>query len=286
MAIAIAVRTARLISVHNEPSTLRLTLPSITPGTYFIPGIDASDEELSKCTFSFKGREPVQYAQRREIDGKKFIEISVFEGKTAQYGTELDQKMDEEGRPMEPQLRRALLPISAEEIANELERQSVFFDQNLGIRAIETEPTRQDIEEAEKQNIKYMQRNIHETNRWSKFGQVNITEQARNHAWKLHKMGLLNPLPDWATVNPSGEMAIDTVNCINCGVVLSRKVSKCPQPGCGTILDWKVAVERGQVLPKDVPKSKRVEAGIEEPKGKFDDIKEAVRTGPIGTSQE
>jgi hypothetical protein len=263
MPIATATRTARLISVHDEPNSFRLELPSITPGIYRIPGINAPDSEFETCIFSFPKSKPVQYATRHELNGHKYIEIEVFEGRTPQYGTELNQPLDEYGFPMNPPLQRALLLVTPEDIANELERQCVFFDQNMGVRAITGEVTPEVIAEAEFQNLKYMQRNVAETNRWAKFGTRNVTEQARAHAWRLHKMGKLNPLPDWATVNPEGGMALDTFNCINCGVVLVKGIIKCPQPGCGVIYDWKRAVDEGLIIPRDVPPSRKLEAGLE-----------------------
>ena len=266
MPIAISVKTAKLISVHDQPDTLRLELPSITPGTYFIPGINASDQEFEKCIFTFPNRAPVQYATRHELNGKTYVEIEVFEGKTPQYGTELDQKQDENGRPMEPQLRRALLTVTAEDIANELERQARYFDQNIGVRAINHEVELSDLASAEKDNIQYLREMVHTTSRYLKFGAGNATSQARSAAAKLHKLGLLNPLPEWATINPDGGASVDTFNCTKCGSVLRKGIIKCPGAGCGYIYDWKAAVEGGMIAPRDVPPIHRRAAGLDVPK--------------------
>jgi len=272
--IAIQVKTAKLISVHDQPDTLRLELPSITPGTYFIPGINAPDSEFKKCVFTFPNRPAVQYAQKKELDGRKYVEIEVFEGKTPQYGTELDQKQDENGRPMEPQLRRALLTVTAEDIANELERQARYFDQNIGIRAINEDVKSQDILAAEKDNIQYLRDMVQTTTRYLKFGAGNATSQARAAAARLHKLGLLNPLPEWASINPDGGSSVDTFNCTNCGSVLRKGIIKCPNVGCGYVYDWKAAVEGGMIAPRDVPPVHRRAAGLDTPKSI---MKEEVR---------
>lgn len=266
MPIAIVRKSTRLISVHDQPDTLRLELPSITPGTYFIPGVNASDAEFEKCIFSFPNRAPVQYAQRKDINGHKFVEIEVFEAKTPRYGTELSQKQDEDGRPMEPQLQRALLTITAEEVANELERQARYFDQNIGVKAVEDSATIEDVLEAEKNNLQYLRDMVISTSKHMKFGAGNATNQARSAAWKLNKLGLLSPLPEWATSNPDGGVSVDTFNCDNCGTVLKKETTKCPVVGCGRIYDWKAAVSKGFVAPRDVPPEHRRAAGLDVPK--------------------
>lgn len=277
MPIAVEAKSVRLISVHDQPDVLRLELPSVTPGTYFIPGISAPEEEFKRCVFSFPNHPPVQYARLRELDGVKYVEIEVFEGRTPQYGTELDMNSDEYGRKMEPPLRRAMLTVTAEDVANELERQSVFFDQNFGVRALSREVTIEDLRAAEKDNLKYLRRLVTETSRHIKFGLGNITEQAKGAAWKLHKLNLLNPLPDWASANPEGGASTDTFNCLGCGTVIPKTIVKCLHPGCGAIYNWKMALELGMVFPKDVPKSKRAEAGLEPlPPGKAE-ILQSVR---------
>ena len=261
MSIQAAVKTARLISVHDQPDTLRLELSSITPGTYFVPGINAPDKEFEKCVFSLHGGPAIQYAVRKELNGKKYVEIQVFEGKTPQYGTEFNMKTDEQGRLMVPPLQRALLTVPAEDIANELERQSCYFDQNLGVQAVDHEITVEDVVLAETENLKFLRRLVQETSKYSKWASGNITEQAKAAAWRLHKLGLLNPLPEWATVNPEGGTSFDTFNCIGCGAVLPKTAGRCN--ACPSIYNWKMAVDLGWVPPRDVPPSKRIEAGLE-----------------------
>jgi hypothetical protein len=267
MPIAVQVKTARVISVHDQPDTLRLELPSLTPGTYFIPGINAPDSEFAKCMISFQKGEPVQYAQKRELNGKKYVEVEVFEAKTPQYSTEFDMKQDEDGRKMEPPLRRALLTVPAEHVANELERQSRYFDQNIGVRALNHDVTTEDLRAAEEDNIKYLRELVAVTSKFLKFGAGNATEQSKAAAWKLHKLGLLNPLPDWAPVNPQGGSSIDTFLCEGCGKVLPVTAIQCKE--CKAIYNWKKAVDLGIIPPRDVPPSRRWEAGLDRPKSEM-----------------
>lgn len=252
-----------VVSVHDEGSAIQIELPNVNPSRYLIPGISASPEIFKNCRFTFPDQKPFQYAYRRTIEHHPYVLLKIVEAKSPIFGTE-EQKIDEYGKKLLPDVMRVPVPVHADLIANELERQCGI----MGVMAVKGEVTLEIVRALEKKNIEFLQKTVAATNRLSKVSPLNVTNEAKLRAWKLHEKGLLNPLPEWASINPSGlsTEASGTFNCVNCSKVLRKGVIRCE---CGAVYDWKEAVSRGMIKPGDVPPSRMVEAGlaIEGPSG-------------------
>jgi hypothetical protein len=252
------VRTAVVISVHDEPEPIRWNPPNVHPGNYLIPGTHADDKIFeSSCVFSLRGRGAHQYARKEKHHGVDTVHLEILDAQTFIYTTG-QQKVDEYGQKLEPDVQRFGMPIRAEEVANEIE--NVYG--HVGMVAVEGEaPTAEEIRQVVKRRDDWMQQVIVDTNKYYKvLGDRQVTEQARRVAWELHKMGRLTPLPSWAIMNPSAGMLADTFNCNVCGNVLRNDSVMCSQ--CSAIYRWKEAVEMGLKSPDQVPPSKRKEAGL------------------------
>jgi hypothetical protein len=258
MAIQEQSRTAMVISVHDEPEAIRFNPPNVLPGNYLIPGLHAEPKTFEACSFSFPGKPAHIYARKWVYHSQPVIELKVVDAKTFVYTTG-EQKVDEYGQRLEPPVQRFGMPIRAEEVANEIERQYG----HMGIVACQGEtPTAEEIEKARQLRLKWLHSVIETTNaEVSKRGLRQATDQSRRAAWELHKLGRLSPLPDWAQINPSAEMRADTFNCSACGGVVRKEAVQCPN--CRAIYDWKRAVDLGLKAPSEVPPSKREEAGLE-----------------------
>jgi hypothetical protein len=246
-----------VISVHDEEEPIHFYIPSVTPSRYEIPGVNAPQEIFKGCKFSFPGVKPIQYAFRRTKNNVPYVLIKIVEAKTFILGTEA-QKLDEYGAKLSPDVMRVPVPVRMENIANEIER----AHGKMGILAVRGEITDENVTEAVKRNVAFLQATVVDTNRNYKRSPLQVTPQARRRAWRLHELGLLTPMPEWAEINPDAKAseASPTMNCRNCGTLIRRTVTKC---NCGVIYNWKAAVEDGLVKPADVPPSKRVEAGLE-----------------------
>lgn len=251
-----------VISVHDEEEPIHFSVPSVVPSRYDIPGVNAPVEAFKACKFALPGlNQPFQYAIRRTKNNVPYVLIKIVAAKTFIYGTEA-QKMDEHGQKLSPDVMRVPIPVELERIANEIER----AHGKMGIMAIKGEVTEAHLQECKRRSIAFMRESVAETNRWEKKNPANITSQARRRAWTLHKMGLLNPLPGWAEINPDAKSGDNNgmFNCVNCGKMVRAKTIKCD---CGAVYDWKAAVDNGLVKPVDVPPSKRKEAGLADEMG-------------------
>jgi hypothetical protein len=248
-----------VVSVHDEEEPIHFYIPSVTPSRYEIPGVNAPQEVFKACKFSFPGVKPIQYAFRRTKNNVPYVLIKIVEAKTFILGTEA-QKLDEYGSKLSPDVMRVPVPVRMESMANEIER----AHGKMGILAVRGEITDEIIAEAVKRNVAFLQATVVDTNRNYKRSPLQVTPQARRRAWRLHELGLLTPMPEWAEINPDAKAseASPTMNCRNCGVLVRRTIARC---NCGVIYNWKVAVEDGLVKPSDVPLSKRVEAGLDAP---------------------
>lgn len=247
-----------VVSVHDEEEPIHFSIPSVTPSRYEIPGVNAPNEVFQACRFSFPDRNPIQYAHRRTKNNRPYVLIRIVEPKTFMLGTE-SQKLDEYGQKLSPDIQRVPVPVRMELIANEIERQCG----KMGLKAIEGEVTEEILNEIEKRSVEFMRATVADTNRLAKRSSLNVTPQARRRAARLYKMGLLNPMPEWAEINPEARegVGLQMFNCENCSKLLRKGVVKCD--ACGAIYDWKRAVELGMVKPTDVPPSKRGDAGLE-----------------------
>lgn len=270
-----ALSDISVVSVHDEEEPIHFSIPSIVPSRYEIPGINADKKIFEDARFTFPDQKPFQYAIRRTLNHHPYVLIRIVEPKTFIYGTE-QMKLDEYNQKLSPDVQRVPVPVRQELIANEVERQCGF----MGIKAIRGDVTLQILEEVERTNIDFLRKTVQEVNRVYKRFPGQVTPQSRRRATRLYKMGLLNPLPEWAEINPealSGQ-ALDMMNCVNCSKLIKKSIIKCD---CGAIYNWKAAVEFGMVKPSEVPPSKRVEAGLEEgpmPKQKKEQAKELPRT--------
>lgn len=245
-----------VISVHDEEEPLHFSIPSVVPSRYDIPGINADKEVFKSCMFSFPDQKPIQYAFRRTLQSKPYVLIRIVEPKTFIYGTE-QMKMDEYGQKLSPDVQRVPVPVRMEQVANEIERQCG----HMGLKAIQGDVTGMVIDEITQKNIDFMRKTVADTNRLYKRSPMNVTSQARRRAARLHKMGFLNPLPEWAEINPEAAFGqgLDMMNCVNCQRLIRRSVVKCE---CGAIYNWLEAVNMGMIKPADVPPSRRKEAGL------------------------
>ena len=257
------VKEVYVLSVHNEEEPLHISFPGVTPGRYDIPSINATKTELDACAFSFPGvAKPVRYANRRTLNHRPYVLIRICESRTFIMGTE-KQEVDEYGKKLVPDIQRVPIPLREELVANEIERQCG----HMGIKAIVGPPTAEDLDEVEHRYIEFMKRTVADTTRLAKKSSLNVTPQSVRRAWHLHKMGLLNPLPSWAEINPDATSgAVDMFNCTNCGAQLRKGVAQCNK--CPAIYNWKLAVDLGIKTPLEVPPSKRAEAGLD-PSGAF-----------------
>lgn len=254
-----ATTDVHVISVHDEEEPIHFSVPSVVPSRYDIPGINAPSDAFKACRFALPGlNQPFQYAIRRTKNNVPYVLIKIVAAKTFIYGTEA-QKIDEYGQKLSPDVMRVPIPVELERIANEIER----AHGKMGIMAVKGEVTEVHLQECKRRSIAFMRESVAETNRWEKKNPANITPQARRRAWTLHKMGLLNPLPEWAEINPDAKSGENNglFNCDNCGLMLRAKTTKC---ACGRVYDWRRAVEDGLVKPTDVPPNRRREAGLED----------------------
>jgi hypothetical protein len=249
-----------VVSVHDEEEPIHFHIPSVTPSRYDIPGINAPSETFKTCMVSFPNSKPMRYAFKRTIDNHPYVLVKIVEPHTFIYGSE-PQKLDEYNKPLAPDVQRIPVPVRMEQVANEIERQCG----QMGLEAAQGAVTKELVLRLEAKSIDFMRRSVSDTNRLAKRSPMNITPQARRRAWRLHKMGLLTPLPLWADVNPEADSTnvLSMFNCINCGTQLRAGTVKCSTPGCGVIYNWKQAVDLGLIKPSEVPLSKRVEAGLE-----------------------
>lgn len=253
-----ALSEVSIISVHDEEEPIHFFIPSVTPSRYDIPGINAPKEQFESCKFSLPNTErPITYAVRRTKDNRPYVKITIIEPHTFIYGTE-QQKMDEYGQKLSPDVMRVPVPVRVELVANEIERQCG----RMGLMAVNGEITTEILDTLEKRSIEFMRATVADTNRLAKKSPMNVTAQARRRAARLYKMGLLNPMPEWAEINPEARdgIGMEMMNCVNCGKLLKKSVVKCET--CNAIYDWKRAVELGMVKPSDVPPSKLKEAGL------------------------
>lgn len=260
--------SSKLISVHSEPVPLRFFVPNVHPGEYHLPGVNCPADEIErvcKTVARAYGEPPengelVCYAKVKE-NGFKYVELTVFEAVSFSQSP-AQQTHDERGNRMQPDVQRMATFIRPEQMAQEVMRS---FGK-MGILAISgQEATPEELKKVRAMHLAWMQSVVQETNKWfGLLGSRQVTEQARRVAWELHKMGKLNPLPEWATVNP--ELSVeDVMNCIGCGTTLPKNAPWCSNPACGVIFNWKMAVDYGKVAPRDVPPSRRAEAGLAEP---------------------
>lgn len=254
------VEDVHIVSVHDEEEPVHFHIPSITPSRYEIPGVNAPRETFDACKFSFPDQKPIRYAHRRTKNNVPYVLITIVEPKTFIMGTE-QQKLDEFGHKLSPDVMRVPVPVRMEAVANEIERQCG----KMGIIAVRGEVTDEILKAATQKSIEFMRATVADTNRLAKKSPLNVTAQARRRAWRLHKLGLLTPLPEWAEINPEAKEGLgEMFNCPNCATLLKKSTIKCSNLGCGAIFNWKAAVELGMIKPTDVPASKRKEAGLED----------------------
>src|SRR5712664_2037833 len=134
-----------VLSVHDEEEPIHFSIPSVTPSRYDIPGINAAREVFEVCKFSFPGQKPIRYALRRTKDNHPYVLIKIVEPKTFIHGTE-QQKVDEYGQRLQPDVMRVPVPVRQELIANEVER----AHGQMGLIAIRGDVTIEMVLQAEK----------------------------------------------------------------------------------------------------------------------------------------
>lgn len=229
-----------VVSVHDEEEPIHFSVPSVVPSRYDIPGISAPREVFSQCRMSIQpGQKPMQYALHRTLNHHPYVLIRIVEPNTFIYGTE-EQKIDEYGQRLAPDVMRVPVPVRVEAIANEIER---IYGQ-MGLKAVRGEVTAEIINECEKRNNEFLRKRVQQTTVWAQKDPNNVTPQARRSAWILHRKGLLSPLPTWATIDPDSEgQTKSTFNCKNCGALLMKDAAKCA--ACGAIYNRKLAYELG-----------------------------------------
>lgn len=260
----------RVLSVHDEIEPIHFSIPSVVPSRYDIPGINAEKAIFEACKFSFPGEKPIRYALRRTKDNHPYVLITIVEPKTFIHGTE-QQKVDEYGQRLQPDVMRVPVPIRQELIANEIER----AHGKMGLMAVRGDITIEQVLAAEKINVEFLRQRVQQTNIWAAKNPMNVTPQSRRSAWTLHQKGLLTPLPTWAMIDPNAESIGGTMmNCVNsaCGRLIPRSAVRC---ACGAVYNWKAAVDLGMVKPSDVPPSKRAAAGL------LDDGEPSIPSAPI-----
>lgn len=263
MALKTRLRAARLISAHIIPEGLSIALPSILPGRYTIPSVEDDARAVKKrCSLSLsdaftKQAIQWQYAEIKKDKDGPYVLLSIPDSKTLRLGSEI-QKFDEFGHLLVPDVSRTPLPVLAEDIANEIERQ----DRAYGvITIVGDEPTADELSRARNLSRSWQVKFINEVSQYvSQVGQIEATPLAVYVANYLYGNGSIPELPEWAARRVSEEASPNLRTCPNCLSVLSVQSANCLK--CGAILNWKLAVERGLVVPNDVPPSKRTEAGL------------------------
>lgn len=260
MPINMEDRYSKVISVHDEPRPVLVSLPNMVPGNFFIPGVSAHESYFERCIITMGPNKSLRYATRKTAFGKPYVELKIPDGKTFQVSTE-QQTHDEYGAKLVPDVMRVAVPVFSAQIANEIERQLTNTEDDgsawgYGVVAIRgDEPTEAELRLATERQIARLRNMVAETNRWAKVSTRNISPAARYAAQYLHKEGLIVELPDWA-------ISIEqlTRRCPACNVVYAGLPVKCGS--CGAILDWHKAVDFGLVRPEDVPQQHREAAGV------------------------
>lgn len=263
-----AIVSATLITTHNNREPFHFMIPNVKPGEYLIPGIGQDPEWVERhCRITIipQGGRPeqakeFQYAHIVEKYGTKYVKLDIFNAVSFRYFAEI-QEFDEYGAKMNPPVARVGLPIPCAQVANEIERGYG----HMGLMAVPgVDPTEEELKEAVGRNLKYKRNVIKETNKLFRMvGESQVTEQAIITAAELHERGLLNPLPDWATLNPEA-LPGTTFNCLACGHTLRKNAVSCTE--CHAIYDWEKAVDLGIKSVDQVPPSRRAEAGLDKPK--------------------
>jgi hypothetical protein len=150
-------------------------------------------------------------------------------------------------------LRTVPVPFSAEQIADDVARQvngNISEDAFVGVFVSLTEvPTKKALEDAEKRFRKYQQAAVHRANMmWAmKPDHRMIPDFARRAVKALGMTGV-----PW--YEPVGE---DWMDCPACQSKIRPGLARCPQPGCGAILDVAKCIEFGIPVPEHMmPKKK------------------------------
>jgi hypothetical protein len=267
--LAARIQHARLISVHSVKTGLYFKMSQVHPGEFRFPSVRMSAAEITEaCTLNFismrlKEKVNLQFAEKRSrmMDGRlvPYLLLTVTEASNPVPGFS-QQTTDEFGVKMYPDVMRMQMPISANEVANEVERQLKQY----GIVTIAGEDATDDeIRTALNIHKAWKFKQIKDANEgFLKNKQGGVSMQQVELAWEMYKEGLLSPLPVWASENPSADAVADQMQCPGCGTLVQQGRAKCAK--CSWILDWRMAVEGGLVKPQDVPQSKRREAGLAE----------------------
>jgi len=262
MALKIKLETARVISVHEEPTAIEFYVPNVHPGRYEIPGIDTPEEKVRAMTVEHrKDDQPVgemlSYASVGEKNGIRYIMLEVVEAVTYNQNP-AQESHDRFGVKKVPDILSVAVPIRAVQVANEIER--AFGP--MGIIAIEgDEPTDEELSRAMSKRAKWERSIIMETNKWyKKLGDRQVTDQARRVADRMYRRRQLPTLPEWALVNPAAQSEMtDNFHCI-CGALLRKGTAKCGT--CQAIHDWPKALVFGLVKLSEVPPIHRVACGL------------------------
>lgn len=263
MALKTRLRAAHLISAHIVPDGLPVSLPSTLPGRYVIPSIEDDARAVKKrCSLSLsdaftKQTIQWQYAEIKKDKEGPYVLLSIPDSKTIRLGTEI-QKYDEFGHVLLPDVSRTPLPVLAEDIANEIERQNKSY----GVITIAAEePVAEELTRARNLSRSWQVKFINEVSQYvSQVGQIEATPLAVYVANYLYANGSIPELPEWAARQVDETQSPNLRTCPNCLSVLSVRSANCLK--CSAIIDWKLAVDRGLVAPSDVPPSRRVEAGL------------------------
>ncbi|MDE1940710.1 MAG: zinc ribbon domain-containing protein [Patescibacteria group bacterium] len=243
-----------MISTHNIPDGLNVKLISIVPSTYWIPSINEDAKAVGeRCALPLtspvdKKSTTIVYAVPKERSGKKYVLLTFPDSATFRIGSE-QQRTDEYGNRLEPDIQRTLLTVRAEEIANQIEKQYKKF----GVITIEgEEPTDAELRQALDLTKTWQLAFINDVNKnYARYGAREATPLAVFEANDLFTRGLLREMPIWATLEARETVAEDLKPCPNCQARLLPESISCRH--CGAILDWPGAVRLGLRSRHDVP---------------------------------
>jgi hypothetical protein len=247
------VATVHMISVHSLPDGLEVYIPSVLPGRFWIPPVDADPETFDQCVVNCREPGmvkpiPVRYASLpKSKSGIPYILLTIPDAKTIRHGTE-EQSVDEWGVPLRPKVERAYLHVRAQELANEIEDQKKAF----GVLTIKgEEPTDDELHEAFNAYRMWVMNRLRETaSGWQRLGPHEVTRQALYLASMAYRRGWIPALPEWATLDTEAPLE-DLFSCEVCNKQLRRGTVRCPQ--CNAIYDWEKALNFGIVSRADVP---------------------------------
>ena len=264
MALQIDIRTSKLVSAWDDPDALNIQLAGVHPGRYLIPSTKAGPEVFEMCQFPITSYAGVlldkpylhKYAEKREYElapGVKstVVVLTVVDAHSPLHGTgQMDR--DETGQRMNPTVPRAMIPVPSFQVANDIEGQFGHF----GIIAVQGEVTAEHAKMALDKSLAYKRQQVAQTNAdYQRWGARAVNVQRIRYAHYLKEQGLLNPLPEWAALNPDVKPH-ERRNCKVCGTMLPTNPIKCPN--CPAIYDWDMALEMGLVTPEQYDRRKQM----------------------------